>query len=455
MRSIWILILLAALLCAGAPDAAAQQHRTGYQYLYLLDWPPALYERAPDDADEMLYPYDLLPLIDRLTLGYAYAVEDGLPAMDFLLSWKPGAYGVLDNRVVPFDELPDDVRIVAVDLSAVVYVEDEPVAHLRIALDSLMLAAAPDEYGFANLGAPWDAVFANTTADDARAYFADGFTLRNLTIDRIAFASFGQEAPEVEREPGVAYPPYPPYPPRVGVYPPDVIIWVDWIFRPGAGKRGAVGPPQTPREGIGRDLPSDPERPRTRGGQEGEPDEGGEDRTPRTRTGDRDEAAADRDKAERPRPGKSGKKTDDDDDDEELLPAALAGLAALGVVAFVGGTVGYYGNAEAPLGLTSGFVLPQGGALLQVAVNEAVLGAGGREKLLGKVTGFYDVFKTPLQPSMSLGVLAEEHGDDIELTPSLAFGAVGNFGRFLLFGGYDLTAQGVDFGVAINFRSKK
>ncbi len=448
MRSLWILALLIAWLGACATDAAAQPHRPGYQYVYLLDWPPALYERAPD-ADTR-YPYDLLPLLDRLSLGYAYGVEDGLPALDFLLSWKPGAYGVLDNRVVPFDELPEDVRIVAVDLRAEVYVEDEPVADLRIALDSLLLGAAPDEYAFARLGTPWEAVFVNTTTDDARAYFDAGFSLRNLAVDRIAFASFEQEAPDDEREPGVVYPPYPP---RVGVYPPDVIIWVDWIFRPGAAKSGAVGPRRTPREGVGRDVPSDPERPRTRGGQEGEPDEGGEDRTPRTRTGERDEAAADRDKAERPRPGKSGKKTDDDDD-EELLPAALAGVAALGVVAFVGGTVGYYGNAEAPLGLTSGFVRPRGGALLQVAVNEAVIGAGGREKLLGKVTGFYDVFKAPVQPSMSLGVLAEEHGDDVELTPSLAFGAVGNFGRILLFGGYDLTAGGVDFGVAFNFRSR-
>ena len=133
----------------------------------------------------------------------------------------------------------------------------------------------------------------------------------------------------------------------------------------------------------------------------------------------------------------------------------MAGAAAVGLLAVAGGTVGYYGNAEMPLGLTSGLVRPKGGVLLQVAVNTAVLGADDEpEKLLGKVMGFYGVANLPIQPALGLGVMAEENGDDLDLTPSLSLGAVGNFGRLILFGGYDFAADGVDFGFAFNFRGR-
>lgn len=94
--------------------------------------------------------------------------------------------------------------------------------------------------------------------------------------------------------------------------------------------------------------------------------------------------------------------------------------------------------------------------MVQVAVNTAVLGAADEpEKLLGKVMGFYDIANMPLQPALGLGVMAEENGDDLDLTPSLSLGAVGNFGPLILFGGYDLAADGVDFGIAFNFRGRR
>jgi len=103
--------------------------------------------------------------------------------------------------------------------------------------------------------------------------------------------------------------------------------------------------------------------------------------------------------------------------------------------------------------LTSGLVRPKGGVLAQVAINGAVLGTdNGPEKLVGKLMGFYGITKLPLQPALGLGLVAEENGEDLDLTPSLSLGVVGNFGPIILFGGYDLATDGVDFGFAFNFR---
>ncbi len=448
MRRLSILAILFMLFAAGGTESVAQQRDLPFEYTLLVNWPPALRDAAA--AGETHFAYDLLPVIDTLALGYAYVEENGQPVMHFSLDWTPGPFGIYDNKKVAYEDLPEDIRIIAVDLRAEVYVDDQPVAALMLALDSLALAPTPDQVVFED-ERTWQTVFSGTPEDTARSYFANGFTLHDLRIDRIAFASY---EPRVEEDA-----PYDPrYPTWVGVYPPDGIIWVDWVIgrRSGAGKRGGsvAEPRRKPREGIGRTIPSDTERPRRRTGDRREPDEDPEkDPTTRTRTGDRDKATAGRDTGRGKK--RSGKTKDDDDDDEELLPAALAGAAAVGLLAVAGGTVGYYGNAEMPLGLTSGLVRPKGGVLVQMAVNTAVLGADDEpEKLLVKVMGFYGVANLPIQPALGLGVMAEENGDDLDLTPSLSLGAVGNFGRLILFGGYDFAADGVDFGFAFNFRGR-
>ena len=79
----------------------------------------------------------------------------------------------------------------------------------------------------------------------------------------------------------------------------------------------------------------------------------------------------------------------------------------------------------------------------------------GPEKLLGKVMGFYGIAKLPIQPALGLGLMAEENGEDLDITPSLSLGVVGNFGPFILFGGYDLATDGMDFGFAFNFRGRR
>jgi hypothetical protein len=135
----------------------------------------------------------------------------------------------------------------------------------------------------------------------------------------------------------------------------------------------------------------------------------------------------------------------------------VAGAAAVGLVAFAGGTIGYYGDIDrAPIGLGSGFIRPQGGMLIRVAVNRAVLGAGDEpERLAGNLFGYYRFFEAPVQPALSVGIWAEEHGDDIEIKPTLSVGAVGLLGPVLLQGGYDLAEGSFQFGVAFNFRHRR
>jgi hypothetical protein len=94
--------------------------------------------------------------------------------------------------------------------------------------------------------------------------------------------------------------------------------------------------------------------------------------------------------------------------------------------------------------------------LIRVAVNRAVLGAGDEpERLAGNLFGYYRFFEAPVQPALSVGIWAEEHGDDIEIKPTLSLGAVGLLGPVLLQGGYDLGEGSFQFGVAFNFRHRR
>lgn len=449
MRRLFLIVLLSVL---GFQSSVAQLRDGAYMTVHLAKWPFVLYEAPSLEEDEPLYPYDLLAAIDTLTLGYAYAVEEDYPVLDFSLTWTPGPYGVYADERVRYDDLPGEVVIAAVDLRADVAVEGEVVADLVITLDSLVLGPSPEQFYVTERGIPWASLFTKTDADDARAYFASGFVLRNLEILRIAFASYPEE--EVAR-----YEPL--YPRDIGVYPPRISIWVDWLSPSrAAGKRGTTTRPPTPREGIGRTVePSSETAGRTRSGTRRTTDRDTEGRRPgRTSSSDRSDTEDEGDKASRPtRSGKAKKKKDDEeDDDQDLLPGALVGVAAIGVVAFAGGTIGYFGNTETPLGLTAGRVQGKAGALLQGAVNGAVLGKGNEpEQAIARVMSFYDVFKAPIRPAVGLGVLLEEKGDEIDVSPSVSLGAASVFGPVVLYGGYDLFVGGIDVGLAVNFRYRR
>jgi hypothetical protein len=430
--------LLLAVLLLGATACFAQKTPPRKGALRLTDWPRALL-----DEGRTLEPFtdlDVLPFLDTLTLEYTYGVADERPVMTFALAWTPGDEGILDGVRVPYDALPAGARLTALDVRAGVFVRGERVTELIISVDGMALSPAPYVYPFEGVDLTWETLFADGDAETARRYFREGFELRNMEVLRIAFAA----SDAGERD--VTVTPRPRPPARTTIYVPDRTIWVIVKGRRRLPPHVATGPHRPRRGDVGRDLDGSSERTRDddRGDASGADDE---------HTGVEDTAKRD---------GKRGglldglgkkKKDDDDDDDEQLLPAALAGAAAVGLIAVAGGTVGLFGHERAPIGLASGFARGRWGMLLQVAVNEAVLGAGNEpERLVGQLFGFFDLFRAPLRPAVGLGVWAEENGDAVDLSPSVSLGAVVRAGPVLLQAGYDLAGGGAQFGLAVTFR---
>ena len=153
-----------------------------------------------------------------------------------------------------------------------------------------------------------------------------------------------------------------------------------------------------------------------------------------------------------------GKDDDDDDEEDRLFPAALAGVAMVGGLAMLGGTIGYFSStSKAPIGLMSGYVEPNWGVLLHVAINKQVFGnKRGPENLIAGVTGFYNVFNSQVQPAIGIGArITEEGTDEAILKPSLSIGFVGNFGQFVLLAGYDVSTPDFRFGIGVNLRHSK
>jgi len=438
--------------------ALTHEERSGE--VVLTNWPGALLEKGED-----LAPFgelDVMPFLDTLALQYWYGVDGARPAMSFMLSWTPGDEGIVHGRRVPAHSLPRDIRLTTLDLRADVYVAGRRVTGLLLSVDSMALRASPYVYPFDGIELTWDSLFTEGTGADAHRYFSEGFELRNPEIVRIGFEVFRDERPLAVRT-------HPPRPIPVDVYYPDPDIWI--VIR-GDGYRPpphiATGPRRPRRGAVGRrgERPTRTTRgkPRASDGKSrptrGKPGASGD----KPRATDKGRTKAGRDDTARDGSrgsildtiGKAKKKKDDDDDDddEQLLPAAIAGAAAVGLVAFAGGTIGYFGNtAHAPLGLSSGFVRPKWGMLIQVAVNDAVLGVSNDpERLTANLFTFIDLFDAEIQPGFGAGVWAEEHGDDIRYRPSFSLGAVGRFGPVVLQGGYDLVEGGTQFGVAYSFR---
>jgi hypothetical protein len=129
-------------------------------------------------------------------------------------------------------------------------------------------------------------------------------------------------------------------------------------------------------------------------------------------------------------------------------------MAAAAVIGVAGGTLGYYGSSRhAPLGVTSGIVRRDGGVLLQVGINEALLlGESQPKKLLVKLLSFGNFFRSGVQPALGGGVLATSESGRVSYEPSVSIGAVGQYRMMLFYGGYDFWQQGPEFSVALNFR---
>lgn len=415
----------------------------------------------------------LLPRIDSMGLDYVYTTRDTSATWTFTVAWRPGSNVLVEGDVKRWQNGPPDVRMTSFEVLADVLVAGQREAEMVIAVDSMALRPEPDVYTFtATVG--HDRVFLDTEADAARRYLREGITLANLRVERIGFNSFGTSTGDASRRSRTGEDtrrnrePAPRTAPSV--YEPRIGIAIGWRIGPDPYYVGRPAPAvdapraQRPRDAnVGRS--DDDSRTRRT------PDRG-PDRTSDTRTGDASDAErGDRGSEGTASSGRSGRTSgsdsgrksgssrkkgdkDEEEDDEDLLVAAAATAAAVGVLAYAGGTVGLSGTGDTPLGLTAGYTQPSGGVQLQASVNSAVLNDEGTQRLSVKALGFYDVFQARIQPALGLGVQAEAR-QQTEFEPAVSAGLVGNFGRFVVYGGFDVAQQTPEFGLAYNFRARR
>ena len=449
LTSIVRLVPLIGMLSLGTAGAGQAQASLGEGQgtVTLEGWPRSL----PTLLDEMgqRAPY-LLPRIDSLALDYRYAVTDTTSRWSFVLSWRPAERVLYEGEVLPRREGPQDIRMTNVEFRANVRVNGEKRAEMIIGIDSVALRPTPDRFAF-NVTVPHERVFLDTPPGEARQILSEGATLDRLVVERMGFSAAGvQRGGQSDREPDARQ--------RrdessraPSIYRPRTRILIGWRVAPRpyyVSGRDGDGDRKTRRprgDTVGRTPTADADRARDadrgggreRGDEEGESSEDGSE-----------------EKSGRSGVGKATSGDDDEDDDEDdtnLQAPALAAVAAVGLVAFAGGTVGVYGQGDTPIGLTSGYTHPKGGIQLQAAVNQAVLEDDPDQQLSVKALGFYDVFGARVQPAIGLGVRIDpDQGRDWE--PAVSGGLVGNFGRFVLYGGIDVVQGAPEVGLAYNFR---
>jgi hypothetical protein len=433
--SLVLLVLVAAPAAAQQADTSAAPAATPMQgqgkgVATLTDWPASLPQLLREMGRKAPY---LLPRIDSLALEYRYAATDSTSQWSFVLGWAPDHRVLYNGDVLPYENGPSDVRMVNVELRADVRVDGESVGEMIVAVDSMALRSLPSIYSF-EVTVGHDRVFLDASADEARRALAEGVTLDSLVVERMGFASseastFGQRRPDTrERRPNPR-----PYP---NVYEPRTHIHVGWRIGPRpyyVTKKDGRRAVQPRRDDLGRST-ADADDVQTRTAQR---EESGEDeveeRGSRSRADDED---------------------DEDEDDTSLRAPALGAVAAIGLVAYAGGTVGLYGRGDTPLGLAAGYTRPGGGVQLHAAVNGAVIGGESGQKLTLKALGFYDVFSSRLQPAVGLGVQIDPQREG-NVVPAVSLGVAGNFGSVVLFGGVDVVEGSPEVGLTYNFRHSR
>ena len=477
------LAVLLVLLCSvaiGVPNAASQSSdwATSNGVLYITDWPATIGSQR--SIDSLRVHSEVYPTIDTLTVGYGYRAFESHPILTFAVEWKNGELAFLDGEEIYFEEFNGELLIESLRLRVDVIVHGEPVTHVDFVVDSLMLEAYPGLYSQEVNSLSWDTVFPGIPDSTARSYFETGFELANPTLVSVTFAYFDDESTLARsRGPQVR----PRRPSRRTVYGPAIDIYIDFpIFistrsrAPRATDGTRAREPRGERIGRGGAATDDDRRSsgdRTRrtqpvdvedqnsSGTRTRTDQGSDedrrtssDRTRRTGDAEEDDETVGDILS---RGTKKKDEDDDEDDDDDLVPVAIAGAAAVAAVAVAGGTIGYYGNASnTPIGLMAGFAQEEGGFLLQAAINDAVIqrSESREEHFLARVVGFVNVFDSPIQPALGLGLMASELNGDFEYDFSASIGLVGNLGDVILLGGYDVAAGGVDFGIAFNFKAQ-
>ncbi len=451
-------LLISALAGAPAaaqqPDADAPTQEQGQGVATLADWPTSLPELLREMGTNAPY---LLPRLDSLALEYRYAADDSSSQWSFVLGWAPDHRVLYQGEILPWEERPSDVRMANVELRADVQVDGKSVGEMIVAVDSMALRPLPSIYSF-EVKVGHDRVFLDATAEEARRALAEGITLDSLVVERMGFASAGTSTSE-RRQPDTRER-RPDRRPRPSIYEPRTTISIGWRVAPrpyyvDIDERSGEGGERTVRprdESIGRGATA--EDTRARASRRDEADAEGRDADAEGRDADAEGRDADRVRRSGSDEEENGDDEEEDDDDEDepsLRGPALGAAAAIGLVAYVGGTVGLYGRGDTPLGLAAGYTQPSGGVQLQAAVNGAVIEDEPGQKLTLKALGFYDVFSSRVQPAVGLGLQIDRQRDG-DIVPSASVGLAGNFGRFVLVGGVDVVQGTPEVGLTYNFR---
>jgi len=442
-----LVLLVGVLLITGVSSGQAQAPRgTGDGTAALEGWPrslPTLLDEMGQDA-----PY-LLPRIDSMALDYRYAATDTTSRWSFVVNWRPAERVLYEGEVLPWRERPAGVRMTNVELRANVRVDGEKRAEMIIGVDSMALRPVPDRFAF-NVTVSHERVFLNVSPTEARRILSEGATLSGLVVERMGFASDAADrSPRTGDRDARERRPEPSRSPSV--YRPRSRIYIGWRVAPRpyyvGGRDEDDDRTRRPRgETVGRST-ADGDRSGTTGrdgrteGRRGAGDDSGEE----------GEDEADTEGRSRVEEIFSDDDDEEDDDDTDLGIPALGAAAAVGIVAFAGGTAGLYGRGDTPIGVASGYTHPRGGVQLQAAVNRAVLEDGPDQRLSVRALGFYDVFESRVQPALGLGAhIDPQAGRDWD--PVVSAGAVGNLGRVVLYGGLDVVHGTPEIGIAYNFR---
>ena len=452
-----------------------------------------LVENWPDEETRRTGRFEILPFVDTLSMAYRYREVERRPELSLVLEWKAAREAIYKGRRVSVEKIEGHPALVGLELSADVFSAGSRVAEFVLVVDSMIVEASPDIIRIDLPHLEWENVFVSTPADVARQIFSAGFELRNPTVISAGFALFdaGRQIADtaVKKRPARegGRPPHvgPRRPRNVSIYrhPGFIDIGFDLFWLIGSGQRPVRIADDGPRENIGRGSLGGSRRSRSgrddgavdrrRGGSSspkhigaGEEDrpargrragdaEGGREDTADAESGDEsDRSDSGRSRSKFPGFGSGDDDDEDDEDDPNLAPYAIAAVAAAGVLAAVGGTIGYYGSTRyAPLGVTSGIVRDEGGILLQVGVNEALLaGDDGPKRLMGRVLSFGNLFRSSaIQPAFGVGVLATSDAGAIKYEPSVSIGGVARHNVLLFYVGYDVQ-NGPEFSLAFDLR---
>ncbi|MEM1126851.1 MAG: hypothetical protein AAGI71_09385 [Bacteroidota bacterium] len=435
--SLVLALLLLSSLAVSAQDTGPATSR-GIAVVH--GWP----DRSAEADTSWWSEVCVLPFLEGLALTYALDIEPEGPRWTYQLSWEPSPDGgVYRGQRVSARRLPRKLRLDLVELVAVVTVDGDSVGRVYLEAYDLDLKASSERITW-EATPDWADLVEGLDAAEAEQVAREGFTLRHLQIRRIGFKHGRYESRPVTVYDAPWYRP-----------PLSGDIWV--TVRSGGQRVGSQrdGPPrrdtvtrnEDPSDRI-RDRARDEERTREAGREDARGVTSSTD-TPRERARPSSRGRSSNDRS-------SNDRDDEDKEDKTLLPTALVGAAAVGAVAVAGGTFGYLGHlGKAPFGLVSGYVAPQGGVLVNVAVNWDLLNQSDTrpEHLVGRLIGFGDLGIGGFQPSVGVGFVATQFDNRTNMDLSFSLGAVVNVQGALFVLGYDVAQQSLDLGLALNFRT--